>query len=193
MGKQKKLDIHFALWHNMVLPRHSFILWVIVQRRLLTLDRLQTCIPLVSEVSCVLCEERLETHDHLFFECSYSWRLLHLCTSWMALTAVPHKLQQWHHWLAHVTRRKLWKYGAWSAMFAVLIYHIWEERNGRKHGVVPCTEDQRFRRLKGQVMTRVHAAVEGYTTREGQAFMQSLQQQFAVFFFASVFSVFASE
>lgn len=48
VGDQRKLDLQYVLWHNMNLPRHSFILWVAVQKRLLTLDRLSQWIPSIT-------------------------------------------------------------------------------------------------------------------------------------------------
>ncbi|XP_019265436.1 PREDICTED: uncharacterized protein LOC109242998 [Nicotiana attenuata] len=62
-----------------MIPRHQFILWMAMHRRLATVDRLiRWGIPVPAE--CVLCmTDEEETHDHLFFECSYSkfiWKQL---------------------------------------------------------------------------------------------------------------------
>lgn len=95
------------------------------------MDRLNEWIPVITDVVYVFCGEAHESHMHIFFACEYNKRLLHLCTTRKNLHSVPYRLNQWRYWLAHVTHRKLWKHGAWCAMFAALFYHLWKERNGR--------------------------------------------------------------
>lgn len=192
-NKGKWMLAMHAIWHTMNVPRNSFMLWLAVQRRLVTTDRLHAWIfPAVADVTCILCNSAPETHDHLFFVCSYSRQLMHLCTQWMALSAVPYWLQQWRHWLAHVTRRKLWKHGTWCVMFAALIYDIWEERNGRKHDAGECTVEQRFYRIKKEVLVRVHTTIGGSNTSGNKAFLHSLTQLSFWMFFCLVVLYLAS-
>ncbi|KAL0295349.1 UNVERIFIED_CONTAM: hypothetical protein Sradi_6840200 [Sesamum radiatum] len=68
-----------VLWHHLLggkfkIPRHDFILWLALWGRLSTMDRIRiSC----SDVECILCGGRfLETHAHLFFECSFSKRCI---------------------------------------------------------------------------------------------------------------------
>lgn len=60
-------------------------------------------------------------------------------------------------------------------MYVALIYHIWEERNGHKHGAVACTIVQRFARLKAAVMVRVQVVVDRSAKVRDRAFVHSLQ------------------
>ncbi|XP_074277626.1 uncharacterized protein LOC141601261 [Silene latifolia] len=64
-------------WVKEAVPRHNFIGWLIANERLLTRDRLHR-IGITSDISCVLCENAQESHDHLFFKCIYSRRCLDL-------------------------------------------------------------------------------------------------------------------
>ena len=61
-----------VVWFHGSIPRASFILWLAVQRRLGTQDRL---FHLALGTSCLLCNSQLETLDHLFFECPFSHQL----------------------------------------------------------------------------------------------------------------------
>ncbi|KAL0455468.1 UNVERIFIED_CONTAM: hypothetical protein Slati_0886000 [Sesamum latifolium] len=57
------------------IPRHRFILWLAILGRLSTLGR-----PWLQHLgtSCVLCQDGLpETHEHLFFTCSFAAECLH--------------------------------------------------------------------------------------------------------------------
>lgn len=53
------------------MPRWAFILWLAMQDKLNTLDRLLVW-GVVNEANCVLCSiGNIVDHNHLFFDCSY--------------------------------------------------------------------------------------------------------------------------
>ncbi|KAL0313726.1 UNVERIFIED_CONTAM: hypothetical protein Scaly_2906800 [Sesamum calycinum] len=56
------------------IPRYSFVLWLAILGKLSTMDK-----PWLSHLGgvCVLCGREVETHEHLFFRCSYSRRCIH--------------------------------------------------------------------------------------------------------------------
>ncbi|KAK4384148.1 hypothetical protein Sango_3086900 [Sesamum angolense] len=68
-----------VVWSSLLLgpfkiPKNSFILWVAIMGRLSTLDK-----PWLhhTDSNCILCPDGVpETHDHLFFTCSFSRRCL---------------------------------------------------------------------------------------------------------------------
>jgi hypothetical protein len=53
-----------VVWEKWSLPKHCFILWLAVQRKLRTRDRLPF---LPSDPLCVFCQHEEESHGHLFF------------------------------------------------------------------------------------------------------------------------------
>ena len=69
---------HNAVWFKYATPKYSFILWTALKGRLPTGDRMRQWGGNVN-ISCVLCNEPLETLEHLFFDCVYSaqiWEIL---------------------------------------------------------------------------------------------------------------------
>ena len=60
-----------VVWFREYIPRYSFMFWLALLRRLPTKDRMRRWGMEVSE-TCVLCSTGIETHHHLFFECTYS-------------------------------------------------------------------------------------------------------------------------
>ncbi|KAK4384456.1 putative ribonuclease H protein [Sesamum angolense] len=63
-------------WYSLLLgpckiPKYSFVLWLAILEKLSTMDK-----PWLSHLGgvCVLCGRAVETHEHLFFRCSYSRR-----------------------------------------------------------------------------------------------------------------------
>ena len=69
--KQDKKDWHRLLWTSLMIPRHVIVVWMAILNRLPTLDRMSSW-GLVQDGKCRLCQNALETRDHLFFACSFS-------------------------------------------------------------------------------------------------------------------------
>ncbi|GJZ17557.1 reverse transcriptase zinc-binding domain-containing protein [Tanacetum coccineum] len=71
--RNEKVDWVNAVWFPYCIPKHAFNLWLVVKQRLKTQDKIASW-----EVSdslmkvCSLCEQIQDSHDHLFFECTYS-------------------------------------------------------------------------------------------------------------------------
>nr|GEZ17200.1 reverse transcriptase zinc-binding domain-containing protein [Tanacetum cinerariifolium] len=59
------------IWFAQCIPWHSFVLWMAIQNRLMTQDRVAVWKP-NEPMKCVLCDQCPDSHDHLFFACSYS-------------------------------------------------------------------------------------------------------------------------
>ena len=70
-----------VVWCPMGIPRHSFLMWLVVLDRCPTKDRLlRWGLPGVNPIG-LLCNSQPESRDHLFFQCCYSetaWRTITL-------------------------------------------------------------------------------------------------------------------
>ncbi|KAL0386410.1 UNVERIFIED_CONTAM: hypothetical protein Slati_4557400 [Sesamum latifolium] len=77
------------------IPRHRFILWLAILGRLSTLDK-----PWLHQLgtACVLCQDALpESHEHLFFTCSFATECLHTIRREALLASlVNHLWQEWN-------------------------------------------------------------------------------------------------
>ncbi|CAG7906585.1 unnamed protein product, partial [Brassica rapa] len=118
-----------SLWFTQGIPRCAFIVWLAVQNRLSTGDRMRTW---GIQQACVLCGERDETRDHLFFACPYSY------TVWdrLACRLVGRRINpDWQDMLQFIQT------GAANQLdqviirlvFQLVVYHVWRERNKRIH------------------------------------------------------------
>lgn len=61
-------------WFSQAVPRQAFMVWLAFRDRLSTGNRMRVW---GIEQCCMLCREKNETRDHLFFACPYSF------TVWM--------------------------------------------------------------------------------------------------------------
>ena len=69
-GSQSTVPWYTLVWFRGAFPRHSFLLWLAIQKRLPTHDRIHTFTP--GPLACILCCRGMENHNHLFFNCTYS-------------------------------------------------------------------------------------------------------------------------
>ncbi|KAL0281741.1 UNVERIFIED_CONTAM: hypothetical protein Sradi_7291700 [Sesamum radiatum] len=111
------------------LPRHEFILWLAILERLSTLDRIWAS---PTGQKCVLCGgQQRETHDHLFFHCSFTRRCLDILKC-RARFCWPNRGWQIDIlWAATRWRGRHFLNQASCALLASLVYNIWRERNSR--------------------------------------------------------------
>uniref|UniRef100_A0A6N2KQ62 Reverse transcriptase zinc-binding domain-containing protein n=1 Tax=Salix viminalis TaxID=40686 RepID=A0A6N2KQ62_SALVM len=108
--------IYHLLWYPDHIPRQSFILWLASKNRLRTQDRL----PQHSDGSngtCSLCNSQIETHDHLFFDCTYSRLVWEQDLLTWASQKWTSKIQ-FSHLLAKLA-------------LSSTCYFLWQERNKR--------------------------------------------------------------
>ena len=111
-------------------PRYSFILWLAIKERLTTQDKLVK-IGLKQGMSCVLCREHIENHDHLFFQCSFSnriWRVLLAKCGWQCPEPSWQGVIQWAIQQMHGNSLKS---SLGKLILSTTVYTIWNERNAR--------------------------------------------------------------
>ena len=115
-----------GVWENWSLPKHSFILWLAINGKLRTKDRLTFT---TTDSTCVLCREDLETHSHLFFQCPWTSVLWNSVKNWLGITSSFSSLQCAARSLS--ARKKEVNSRMRRVSLAILVYSIWEERNRR--------------------------------------------------------------
>lgn len=59
-----------VIWNRYNTPKNGFLMWLAVQGKLLTRDRLDKWGMMVEDDKCVVCGRAKETKDHLFFSMS---------------------------------------------------------------------------------------------------------------------------
>ncbi|XP_062104088.1 uncharacterized protein LOC133815248 [Humulus lupulus] len=116
-----------AVWSRLTVPKHRFILWQSILGHLLTRDNLIKCQISVNSCLCPVCERAEETHQHLFFDCSFSHQVWELTKSWLGSAIWPKKFVQWKMWLEG--KPKNIEHRIAVASLAAAVYGIWCNRN----------------------------------------------------------------
>ncbi|GJR10310.1 uncharacterized mitochondrial protein-like protein [Tanacetum coccineum] len=89
------------IWFAQCIPRHSFVLWMAIQNRLMTRDRVVVWKP-NEPMKCVLCDLCPDSHDHLFFACSYS----SLVWNEMLKTLSKRIISDWNNIVEEISKMK---------------------------------------------------------------------------------------
>ncbi|GJZ37313.1 hypothetical protein Tco_0583504 [Tanacetum coccineum] len=120
------------VWFSNCIPRHAFNMWLIIKKRLKTQDMLShwdvaAGLPLV----CPLCEAQPDSHDHLFFECSFSSQIWMHMKRFAGLLNSGSSLVSIMSHLLPIAKRKSSKSTIGKLVVAAVAYFIWQERNRR--------------------------------------------------------------
>ena len=121
-------------WYSLVwfaghLPRHSTVLWFAIQDRLSTHDRIMRFTP--GPLACSLCHRGMESHDHLFFTCSYSTFVLQGVQRRLGVTIPTSTWQDFIAWAGSTWKRNIPGHVIPRICLGAIVYCIWQERNAR--------------------------------------------------------------
>ena len=114
------------VWFQQHVPRWAVIQWLCFHQKLSTKDRLLSW-NVVNEASCVLCDGAVESHKHLFFECSYSRAVWREILRYNMIYRDPLSLEGEVQWSLTYRRGKTFSTKVYKLSLAVVIYHIWRE------------------------------------------------------------------
>ncbi|GJV73508.1 RNA-directed DNA polymerase, eukaryota, reverse transcriptase zinc-binding domain protein [Tanacetum coccineum] len=124
-----KVDWHKIVWFSKCIPRHAFVVWMAIQNRLNTQDRIALW-KLNEKMQCVFCKKCLDSIDHLFFICELSkevWREMQKTLN----VSMPFS---WENSVKELCRLPNTK-NIWSIVrklvFGAIVYFILQERNKR--------------------------------------------------------------
>ncbi|GJS61792.1 reverse transcriptase domain, reverse transcriptase zinc-binding domain protein [Tanacetum coccineum] len=94
-----KIDWYNLVWFSHNIPRHSIHLWLVIQRKLKTQDKLRqwdvSSNTNLNLLQCPLCERQPDSHDHLFFECIFSLQVPNPIYSLMASDSYACWMKWW--------------------------------------------------------------------------------------------------
>ncbi|XP_015168672.1 uncharacterized protein [Solanum tuberosum] len=129
-GELSKVPWRRMICNNQGSPKWTFIMYLVILRRLYTKDRLDKW-EIHNDSICSLCKAELETHQHLFFACNMAnviWqRLLH----WLSINRCSAGWNEELEWTTLHANRKTIQDEVYRMTLAVAVYYIWQERNYR--------------------------------------------------------------
>ncbi|KAJ9535204.1 hypothetical protein OSB04_un001715 [Centaurea solstitialis] len=118
-----------SVWFKGHIPKHAFCLWIACVRRLPTQDRLASWKHDPPDLLCPLCGTGPDSHNHLFFTCSFSkevWTSVRLKWDW---NGFPDSWDDIVITISDVSTAP--KRFTLKLALAASVYAIWRERNRR--------------------------------------------------------------
>ncbi|XP_062093551.1 uncharacterized protein LOC133799564 [Humulus lupulus] len=124
------LKVHWAkfVWERFYIPKHRFILWLVMLQRLCTRVFIRNYNSTL-DPSCLFCGEHNEDIDHLFFQCKYSKQCLLQVKKWLGWKVKEEDYENLLQWIFKTRRWSKFRKSILTALVASLIYHIWRVRN----------------------------------------------------------------
>ncbi|GJS06407.1 reverse transcriptase domain, reverse transcriptase zinc-binding domain protein [Tanacetum coccineum] len=124
-----------VVWFSHCIPRHAIHMWLVIQQKLKTQDRLLQwdvgpSIDL-NLLKCPLCDLVPDSHDHLFFECSFSSQVWSKVRVLCGMDAIPPHLSDVVAFIVPLSKGKTVVSIISRIVVAATSYYIWLERNGR--------------------------------------------------------------
>ncbi|GJW36209.1 RNA-directed DNA polymerase, eukaryota, reverse transcriptase zinc-binding domain protein, partial [Tanacetum coccineum] len=121
---------HNVVWFSQLNPKHAFVLWIAIQRRLLTQDRIMVWNK-DEDLKCSMCKLVADSHKHLFFECVFSAKVWKDMSQLMKLDKHYDSMDEVVQFLeSQAPKNKIWRVMN-RLILAAVIYYLWHERNGR--------------------------------------------------------------
>nr|GEW59699.1 putative RNA-directed DNA polymerase, eukaryota, reverse transcriptase zinc-binding domain protein [Tanacetum cinerariifolium] len=120
-------------WPGEWFTKHAFHLWLVAKHRLLTQDRLRSWDVAggLASVGCPLCDGQPDSHDHLFFQCSFSTQVWKSLRDSAGLNQVSNSIVDIVNVLIPIAKSRTIRSVVAKLVVAACAYHIWEERNYR--------------------------------------------------------------
>ncbi|GJW49144.1 putative reverse transcriptase domain, reverse transcriptase zinc-binding domain protein [Tanacetum coccineum] len=85
----------------------------------------------LTQVHCSLCGTQADSHEHLFFECSYSSKVWSLIRGLVGIDVVPPVLENIIVWFQPLVNKRTVQNIMGKILIAAATYFIWLERNNR--------------------------------------------------------------
>ncbi|XP_022003148.1 uncharacterized protein LOC110900572 [Helianthus annuus] len=133
--QEEQVNWSNIVWFSQCIPRHAFLMWLIMRRKLLTQDKILSWDlsrrKNMNMLCCLLCYANHDSHEHLFFECEFSSQVWVMVRSKVGMDMVPAKWNDIVLWLRDRAKSKSVSDYVTRLLVAASAYFIWQERNAR--------------------------------------------------------------
>ncbi|XP_075109142.1 uncharacterized protein LOC142180934 [Nicotiana tabacum] len=131
LGQLPRVKWKAFMFRNEARAKAKFTMWMFLQNKLLTRDRLVQWGMSVDTV-CSLCQIHNESRNHHFVECVFAQKVWNKVLMWLQIQ--PHGRKSWDQhwrWAMKNAKGKSQAAAAFKIVYAEIIHLIWCERNNR--------------------------------------------------------------
>ncbi|XP_022037864.1 uncharacterized protein LOC110940588 [Helianthus annuus] len=132
---QSEVQWSAMVWFPQAIPRHSFFLWLLVNKKLKTQDVMARWCASdnmnFNLMCCSLCSLGPDSHEHLFFECSFGSQVWNGVKDIAGLSAIANSWDMIFTHLVQVANSKNAMHVICKMVVSAAGYFVWQERNLR--------------------------------------------------------------
>ncbi|KAI0496569.1 hypothetical protein KFK09_022889 [Dendrobium nobile] len=127
----EEVNWHKYVWYKSYSLRYSILTWMAILQKLKVADLLIKKSIQVNPVCC-LCNNAQEDHNHLFFNCDFTFNVINkLIPELNSFLLKPNLIQVFDYMDNQLLMSKWEKNFCWFTI-GCTVYHLWRERNNRK-------------------------------------------------------------
>lgn len=169
-----------SLWKNLGPPKVEIFAWMAVKEKALTRSILLSK-NLISDIQlalCPLCSTNLETHQHLFLHCHFSWSVWSIILDWWNIKWVcPLSVPDLANWWFANGFFNLEKH-LWEACFYAMLWSLWLVRNDSifNNSTKQVWEVGEFVKTKVAMWMKAKFDIKVYTVEEFKIFLDGVRK-----------------
>ncbi|XP_021996306.1 uncharacterized protein LOC110893508 [Helianthus annuus] len=123
------------VWFSQSIPRHSFFMWLLVNKKLKTQDVIRSwCVSGNANFNllcCSLCTAGPDSHEHLFFECQYASQVWSGIKEKAGMDTVHNSWDSIYDHLERYAKSTSACHIIGKLVVSAAAYFVWQERNQR--------------------------------------------------------------
>jgi len=134
--------IFSKLWRCKTVPSAVLMAWRVLENKLATRVNLSRRGVQLESLRCVLCGKEEESCSHLFFVCSFAWRVWCLCYRWLGVLFTSHIELRFNFHQFRLNLPSETGLIVWNTIWVGVVSEIWSHRNRIifKRGVADASE-----------------------------------------------------
>jgi len=133
LGSTREVHLN-SIWRTWAPPKYKLFVWLILQERVWTSDRLARR-GWEHSPDCLLCHQTLETANHLLADCRYTRRIWEYISTWAEQPnwqpRVWRPYSSVQDWWDMITTSTTVSRKAGRSLTLLVIWELWKERNAR--------------------------------------------------------------
>lgn len=128
---EQRVDWCKGVWYTQCIPKHTFLLWLIMREKLITQDKMKRWkTQNMNMVCCLLCYKDQDSHLDIFFESCYSSQVGHRMCDWGMFQQIPPIWADIREWLVKAKSKSIDSIVG-RLVIAASAYYVWQEHNNR--------------------------------------------------------------
>ncbi|GKE84327.1 hypothetical protein Tco_1558069 [Tanacetum coccineum] len=121
-----------VVWFQNRIPRHAIHVWLVIKRKLKTQELLRNWdVNTGSSLVCLFCSLVPDSHEHLFFDCTFTSRVWLRMVDLICMPNIPSNLVDIVDYIIPFAHKRTLDSTVCKLVFVATCYFIWIERNAR--------------------------------------------------------------